>query len=118
VLDNQEKRAMATPETVSRLPYRSQKDLWRHMMKQCAVPLLGKEEFGDRERQLQVLVKQVNQGSYSPMHLHGFLSAAKQNSVARFIPVFTYQDTAVYFACLQEIDPTGGRGGSGYVRRF
>jgi hypothetical protein len=36
--------------------------------------------------------------------LHGFLSTAKQNSVARFVPVFTYADTAVYFNCLQSVD--------------
>jgi hypothetical protein len=46
----------------------------------------------------------VNDGGYSPSKPHGFLSAPKQNSVARFVPVFTHTDTAVYFACLQTID--------------
>jgi len=34
----------------------------------------------------------------------GFLSAPKDKSVARFIPVLTYQDTAVYFCCTQHVD--------------
>jgi len=74
------------------------------MMSRCAIPLVSRDEYRGRKMILGALIEQVNEGSYSPQPLHGFLSAPKANSVARFIPVFSRSDTAVYFACLQQID--------------
>jgi len=62
---------------------------------------MSKEDYKDRRRLLALALEEVNSGSYSPKRIHGFLSAPKGSSVARFVPVFTYWDTAVYFACMQ-----------------
>src|SRR5437867_3197910 len=90
--------------TNSQLPYRDQTDLWKHMTTRCPVPLVTREQYRQRHPILRGLLERVNDGSYSPNSLHGFLSAPKAQSVARFVPVFTFKDTAVYFACLQQID--------------
>jgi hypothetical protein len=74
------------------------------MATQCAVPLVSPEQYRNRKVNLGTILEQVNDGGYSPSKPHGFLSAPKQNSVARFVPVFTLTDTAVYFACLQTVD--------------
>jgi hypothetical protein len=87
-----------------RVLYRDQTGLWKHMAVRCAVPLVSKDEFRSRSQGLRILLEQVNDGSYSPQKLHGFLSVPKANSVARFVPVFTHSDTAVYFACMQQVD--------------
>src|SRR3954469_7716411 len=83
------------PVADEKLSYVNQSDLWRHMMKSCAVPLVTHDEYRNRANVLRSLIDQVNDGSYTPAKFHGFLSAPKQNSVARFIPVFPYSDTAV-----------------------
>jgi len=74
------------------------------MATRCAVPLVSRAEYKNRKVNLKAILGQVNDGGYSPSKLHGFLSTPKQNSVARFVPVFTYSDTAVYFACMQTVD--------------
>lgn len=74
------------------------------MATECAVPLISREDFKIRNQLLRNLLEQVNDGSYSPTRLHGFLSTPKSKSVGRFVPVFTYMDTAVYFACMQQLD--------------
>jgi len=74
------------------------------MATRCAVPVVSKDVYRNRSANLKEILELVNEGAYSPSKLHGFLSTAKQNSVARFVPVFTYADTAVYFNCLQSVD--------------
>jgi hypothetical protein len=61
-------------------------------------------EYKQRRALLDSAVDEVNDGSYAPRRIHGFLSAPKGSSVARFIPVLTCTDTAIYFACMQHID--------------
>jgi hypothetical protein len=70
----------------------------------CAVPLLSKPQYRARRPLLNTILREVNDGSYSCQRLHGFLSTPKGNSVGRFVPVLTFSDTAVYFACMQHID--------------
>ena len=53
---------------------------------------------------LEAAIDEVNDGSYTPRRIHGFLSSPKGSSVARFVPVLACTDTAVYFACMQHID--------------
>jgi hypothetical protein len=74
------------------------------MAKTCAVRLISSEEYSKRTVLCSSLIDEVNNGSYSPRCIHGFLSAPKGDSVARFIPVFTYADTAIYFSCMQHVD--------------
>ena len=74
------------------------------MAKTCDVRLMSGVEYSERKELHASAVEEVNQGCYSPRPIHGFLSAAKGNSVARFVPVFTYLDTAIYFACMQHLD--------------
>ena len=93
---------MSAPDSV--LPYNAQCSLWRHMQRGCAVPLITREQYLDRVPNLRNILDRVNDGGYSPSKPHGFLSAPKAHSVARFVPVFTHADTAVYFACLQCVD--------------
>ena len=93
---------MAAP--LNFLPYKNQSGLWKHMATQCAVPLLSSDEYHFREDRLKEILREVNEGGYSPSKPLGFLSAPKQHSVARFVPVFSYKDTAVYFSCLQCVD--------------
>jgi hypothetical protein len=88
----------------AQLVYQEQKGLWRHMATQCAVPLVTRDQYRDRVTNLKAIIGRVNDGGYSPAKPHGFLSTPKQNSVARFVPVFQHADTAVYFACLQCVD--------------
>jgi hypothetical protein len=87
-----------------RLRVRNQDALWKHMAKTCDVRLMSSVEYSERKSLLGSAVEEVNQGWYSPRPIHGFLSAAKGASVARFVPVFTYVDTAIYFACMQHLD--------------
>src|SRR6266567_540762 len=87
-----------------RLQMRNQDGLWKYMAKGCAVRLMSNEDYKRRKVLCQSAIDDVNGGSYSPHRVHGFLSAPKGASVARFIPVLTYIDTAVYFACMQQID--------------
>ncbi len=87
-----------------RLQKRNQDGLWKHMAKTCAVRLMSNEDYRRRKVLLESAIDDVNNGAYSPQRIHGFLSAPKGASVARFIPVFTFIDTAVYFACMQHID--------------
>lgn len=74
------------------------------MADQCAVPLVSREEYGNRNEIARNLWEEVNAGSYSPARLHGFLSAPKANNVARFVPVLSCRDTSVYFACVKQVD--------------
>ena len=74
------------------------------MAKTSAVRLLNSDQYKRRKSMLVEAIDDVNSGSYSPQAVHGFLSAPKGASVARFIPVLTCIDTAVYFACMQHID--------------
>jgi hypothetical protein len=83
---------------------RNQDGLWRHMAKSCAVRLMSNEEYQQRRALFESAIDEVNDGSYASRRIHGFLSAPKGSSVARFIPVLTFTDTAVYFACMQHID--------------
>ena len=92
------------PTQSAELLYQDQGPLWKHMATRCAVPLVSREEYRKRKTNLKAILEQVNDGGYSPSKPHGFLSAPKQSSVARFVPVFTHTDTAVYFACLQAVD--------------
>ena len=92
------------PTQSAELLYQDQGPLWKHMATRCSVPLVSREEYRNRKTNLKAILEQVNDGGYSPSKPHGFLSAPKQSSVARFIPVFTHTDTAVYFACLQAVD--------------
>jgi hypothetical protein len=55
------------------------------MAKTSPVRLLSSEEYKRRRELSASLVHEVNQGSYSPRNIHGFLSAPKSNSVARLI---------------------------------
>lgn len=87
-----------------RLAYKDQSALWKHMATRCAVPLVSRQQYSGRKANLKAIIEQVNDGGYSPSKPHGFLSAPKQNAVARFVPVFTHVDTAVYFACMQSVD--------------
>jgi hypothetical protein len=86
------------------LQKRNQDGLWKHMAKTCAVRLMSNEDYKLRKALFASAIDDVNSGSYSPRRIHGFLSAPKGASVARFIPVLTCIDTAVYFACVQHID--------------
>lgn len=86
------------------LQKRNQDGLWKHMAKTCAVSLMSNEDYKQRKVLFASAIDDVNNGSYSPRRIHGFLSAPKGASVARFVPVFTCIDTAVYFACVQHID--------------
>jgi hypothetical protein len=74
------------------------------MAKTCPVRLMSREEYKQRKALCSSLIDEVNRGRYSFRHIHGFLSAPKGESVARFIPVLTYEDTAVYFCCTQHVD--------------
>jgi hypothetical protein len=87
-----------------RIQKRNQDGLWKHMAKSCTVSLMSNEEYRNRKTLFESAIDDVNSGAYSPHRIHGFLSAPKGASVARFIPVLTYIDTAVYFACMQHID--------------
>ncbi len=87
-----------------RLQPQRQDSLWKHMTYTCAVRLMTPDEYRRRTDLLQSLLATVNDGSYAPAGVWGFLSAPKGNGVARFIPVFSYADTAIYFACVQHID--------------
>jgi hypothetical protein len=90
--------------TSTRLPYEHQDSLWKHMATECSVPLLSPEEYKARKTNLAAILDRVNDGGYSPAKPLGFLSAPKQNSVARFVPVLTHTDAAVYCACLKTVD--------------
>src|SRR5690242_20230411 len=87
-----------------RLRLRNQDGLWKHMAKTSAVRLMSSAEYAERRTRRATAIDEVNQGSYSPRPIHGLLSTAKGSSVARFVPVFTYLDAAVYFACMQHLD--------------
>jgi hypothetical protein len=95
---------MRRTSDLSRLPEVSIKSLWKHMADQCAVPLVTKEQYGKRDELAREIWEEVNAGSYSATKLHGFLSSPKASNVARFIPVFTFRDTSVYFACLKQVE--------------
>lgn len=69
-----------------------------------AVRLMASTDYRHRKELLRDLIESVNKGCYAPVGVSGFLSAPKGNGVARFIPVFSYPDTAIYFACVQQID--------------
>jgi hypothetical protein len=74
------------------------------MAKTCAIRLISDSEYKERKTLFESAISDVNIGSYSPHPIHGFLSAPKGSSVPRFVPVLTYVDTAIYFACMQHID--------------
>ena len=74
------------------------------MAKSCPIRLMSEDEYKNRRALLNSAMDEVNDGSYTPRRVHGFLSAPKGCSVARFIPVLTFTDTAVYVACMQQID--------------
>mgnify|MGYP000117792765 CR=1 FL=1 len=87
-----------------RFDIESQQSFWRHMFKQCFVRLGTDEQYRQRKSILRTLEESVRNGAYATSRLHGFLTSAKPNNVARHIPVFTFQDCAVYFACVKAID--------------
>jgi hypothetical protein len=87
-----------------RLQYRNQDGLWKHMAKTSPVRLMSLAEYKQRKALCSSLIDGVNRGCYSPRQIHGFLSVPKGESVARFIPVLPYEDTAVYFCCTQHVD--------------
>lgn len=74
------------------------------MANQCVVRLVSSDEYRGRKQRLREILASVNGGAYAPSLPHGFLSAPKGNGVARFIPVLQAVDTAVYFACMQQVD--------------
>ena len=74
------------------------------MYKESVIRLVSKEEYRNREKLLAQLEKEVERGCYSPRPIHGFLSTPKANSVARFVPVLSFQDVSVYFACVKTFD--------------
>ncbi len=74
------------------------------MAKSCPIGLMSEDEYKNGRALLDSAIDEVNDGSYTPRRVHGFLSAPKGCSVARFMPVLTFTDTAVYFACMQQID--------------
>jgi hypothetical protein len=86
-----------------KLDPKSQSHLWKHMFYKCAVRLGSKEEYKQRESTLSYLQKQIDTDSYSP-DPHGFLSVPKGSLVTRFVPVFSYCDYSVYFACVGNFD--------------
>lgn len=74
------------------------------MYKESVIRLVSKEEYRNREKLLAQLEKEVERGCYSPRPIHSFLSTPKANGIARFVPVLSFQDVAVYFACVKTFD--------------
>ena len=74
------------------------------MFKQCVIRLGTNAAYKDRKKLLQDIEHEIMSGAYSPRPIHGFLSVPKGNGVARFVPVLTCYDFAVYFACVKAFD--------------
>lgn len=83
---------------------RIQASLWTHMFNKCVVRLGTREAYLKRREILRCLESDVAEGAYAPRPMHGYLSAPKGKGVARFIPVFSFQDFAVYFGCVRAFD--------------
>jgi hypothetical protein len=86
------------------LDSRLQKDLWKHMYKKSEVPLCNKTDYENRQTILERISKDIDNGIYTPQPIHGYITSLKGNNVARFIPVFSYEDIAVYFGCIKVFD--------------
>jgi hypothetical protein len=85
------------------LDLQSQGDLWTHMFKKCNVRMGCSADYLNRAALLESIAADVHAGRFRPT-MHGFLSSSKGNGVARFVPVLTYESTAVYFACVKALD--------------
>jgi len=83
---------------------RVQSSLWDHMFNKCVVRLGPREQYRQRQETLKQLETDVAKGAYAPRPIHGYLSSPKGMGVARFIPVLSYQDFAVYFGCVRAFD--------------
>jgi hypothetical protein len=85
------------------LDVKQQGALLDHVFKKNVVRLGTNNEYLQRRDILADLQQEVESGKYSPQP-HGFLSQPKGTQVARFIPVFSYRDYAVFFACVKSFD--------------
>lgn len=82
---------------------KTQDPLWKHMFRKGSVRLGAKSIFDNRKAELERIANDVVRGRFAPA-IHGFLCTSKGNGVARFVPVLTYEGTAVYFACARAFD--------------
>lgn len=73
------------------------------MFKKCNVRMGCSADYLNRAALLESIADDVHAGRFRPT-MHGFLSSSKGNGVARFVPVLTYESTAVYFACVKALD--------------
>lgn len=83
---------------------KKQSALWDHMLKKCVIRLGTSDDYRNRKELLAEIEQTLLAGAYSPEPIHGFLSTPKGSGVARFIPVLSFRDLAVYFGCVMAFD--------------
>lgn len=86
------------------LDTKRQSALWEHMLKKCVIRLGTGDDYRQRKELLAGIEQSLLAGAYSPEPIHGFLSTPKGSGVARFIPVLSFRDLAVYFGCVMAFD--------------
>ncbi|MBN2082326.1 RNA-directed DNA polymerase [bacterium] len=82
----------------------TQKSFWEHLRYKSIPQIASAEQYTQRKEILVELEQEVEQGRYSPGALYATLSFPKASGVARFVPVFTPRDYAVFFGCVKAID--------------
>ncbi|MEX2375949.1 MAG: RNA-directed DNA polymerase [Dehalococcoidia bacterium] len=87
-----------------RLDASTQSRFLKYLFKECLVRLGKPVEYRERNVHLSDLRATVERGEYTPNPIVALLSIPKGEGVPRFIPVFTWQDYAVYYAAVRAVD--------------